>query len=107
MGVIGRATNDKENAMNQNLPYPDASGYDSEGYGLQTGMHKRTGVRRDFRVEIDKPLTKTEHSITATYRRQLSARNLRIANCTHDMVAINHEESRCRKCGGVFLMPDR
>jgi hypothetical protein len=88
------------------IKYPDSAGYDAEGYGLQTGMHKNKGVRRHYRPLCDTPLTPEERQLDEQEQRSRERQNARQAKCTHAWQWHNHEEQICKLCHAVKFVPD-
>jgi len=93
------------------ISYPDPSGYDCEGYGLSTGLHKRLGVRRGFRPGFDDPITDAERRLGTDEERKVAGKNARQAKCGrtygHEFEVLSHEENRCVRCGYLqFVLDD-
>ena len=105
--------------MKRETTHPDASGYDCEGYGLTTGIHRYLGTRRHFRPRIDLPVTVEERDIVTRMVQAESRNDAQVEACFlrlpatadrpwggHEIVATSHEESRCTRCGAHFCEPD-
>jgi hypothetical protein len=87
--------------------YPDAAGYDCEGYGLSTGLHKQNGVRRHYRPRIDTPRTDEERALTERAQAAQRAREAHYATCPqHSWRWLSHEERECSHCGAVEFVAD-
>ncbi|MDY0362674.1 MAG: hypothetical protein RBR08_14580 [Desulforegulaceae bacterium] len=93
--------------------------YDSEGYCSTTGIHKRLGIRRNFRPTIDTPVTPEEAALVTKTEEERTEKERLIAACFnrapateqspyggHRIVPHSHEEIRCINCGAYFPQDD-
>jgi len=95
-----------ENQTCRPITYPDPDGYDPEGYGLSTGVHKRLGLRRYFRPLVDQPITTAERRLAECKRESELQQMERQSHCEHSWYMLSHEERCCQFCGAVEFMPD-
>lgn len=96
----------RRNQMETNPKYPDATGYDCEGYGETTKIHKNIGCRRYYRPLYDSPITPEERAMDVIARQEEAAEQRKQASCWHKFQIISHEERECVKCGYVEFIAD-
>ena len=100
-------------------PHFDSTGYDCEGYGKTTGIHKNLGTRRYFRAGIDTPITSEEQQLAENWAAECLKRDAQERACFesapatearpwggHQLEPVSHEEDRCVRCGAHFFCPD-
>ena len=103
----------------QMTKYPDPIGYDAEGYGLSTGLHKRWGLRRYFRTGIDSPISAAEQTATTLYEEGQARDATKMRACFerrpateerpeggHRVRWVSHDGQECIDCGAYFCVPD-